>query len=134
MLLDSYFFGRCVFYQNVCVFTHTCPYVWTPSLICFFSSSANGNESTKYKGDHSPCVPSRVLHVRKVPIEVSEAEVISLGIPFGKVTNLLMLKSKNQVCFHAGVYNLLTKRSRMHVTQPAAVFTLRGWKLLKLIK
>ncbi|KAB5543859.1 hypothetical protein PHYPO_G00084480 [Pangasianodon hypophthalmus] len=59
-------------------------------------STANGNESTKYKGDRPPCGPSRVLHVRKVPIEVSEAEVISLGIPFGKVTNLLMLKSKNQ--------------------------------------
>ncbi|GAA6078438.1 polypyrimidine tract-binding protein 3 isoform X1, partial [Tachysurus ichikawai] len=57
----------------------------------------NGNESTKYKGDRPPCGPSRVLHVRKVPLEVSEAEVISLGIPFGKVTNLLMLKSKNQV-------------------------------------
>ncbi|XP_060764996.1 polypyrimidine tract-binding protein 3 isoform X1 [Neoarius graeffei] len=57
---------------------------------------ANGNESTTYKGDRTPCGPSRVLHVRKVPIEVSEAEVISLGIPFGKVTNLLMLKSKNQ--------------------------------------
>uniref|UniRef100_A0A8C2PSL3 Polypyrimidine tract binding protein 3 n=1 Tax=Cyprinus carpio TaxID=7962 RepID=A0A8C2PSL3_CYPCA len=49
-----------------------------------------------YKGERSPCGPSRVLHVRKVPIEVSEAEVISLGVPFGKVTNLLMLKGKNQ--------------------------------------
>uniref|UniRef100_A0A8B9HLJ4 Polypyrimidine tract binding protein 3 n=1 Tax=Astyanax mexicanus TaxID=7994 RepID=A0A8B9HLJ4_ASTMX len=58
-------------------------------------SAANGNESKTYKGDRS-CGPSRVLHVRKVPIEVSEAEVISLGIPFGKVTNLLMLKAKNQ--------------------------------------
>ncbi|XP_066507747.1 polypyrimidine tract-binding protein 3 isoform X2 [Hoplias malabaricus] len=59
-------------------------------------STANGNASKIYKGDRSPCGPSRVLHVRKVPIEVSEAEVISLGIPFGKVTNLLMLKGKNQ--------------------------------------
>ncbi|XP_062869979.1 polypyrimidine tract-binding protein 3 [Trichomycterus rosablanca] len=59
-------------------------------------STANGNESKTYKGDRTPCGPSRVLHVRKVPIEVSEAEVISLGIPFGKVTNLLMLKGKNQ--------------------------------------
>ncbi|KAA0703777.1 Polypyrimidine tract-binding protein 3 [Triplophysa tibetana] len=59
-------------------------------------STANGNDSKTYKGDRSPCAPSRVLHVRRVPIEVSEAEVISLGIPFGKVTNLLMLKGKNQ--------------------------------------
>lgn len=59
--------------------------------------AANGTDSKNYKGDRSPCVPSRVLHVRKVPIEVSEAEVVSLGVPFGKVTNLLMLKGKNQV-------------------------------------
>ncbi|XP_039615447.1 polypyrimidine tract-binding protein 3 isoform X1 [Polypterus senegalus] len=59
-------------------------------------SAANGNDSKKFKGDRSPCIPSRVLHIRKIPIEVSEAEVISLGLPFGKVTNLLMLKGKNQ--------------------------------------
>uniref|UniRef100_A0AAY4ADB6 Polypyrimidine tract-binding protein 1 n=1 Tax=Denticeps clupeoides TaxID=299321 RepID=A0AAY4ADB6_9TELE len=57
---------------------------------------ANGNESKAFKGDRSPCVPSRVIHIRKVPIEVSEAEVVLLGVPFGKVTNLLMLKGKNQ--------------------------------------
>ncbi|XP_066567125.1 polypyrimidine tract-binding protein 3 isoform X4 [Amia ocellicauda] len=59
-------------------------------------STANGNDSKKFKGDRSPCAPSRVLHVRKIPIEVTEAEIISLGVPFGKVTNLLMLKGKNQ--------------------------------------
>lgn len=59
--------------------------------------AANGTDSQTYKGERSPCDPSRVLHIRKVPIEVSEAEVVSLGVPFGKVTNLLMLKGKNQV-------------------------------------
>ncbi|XP_035246410.1 polypyrimidine tract-binding protein 3 isoform X1 [Anguilla anguilla] len=59
-------------------------------------STANGNDSTKFKGDRSPCGPSRVLHVRKIPFEVSEAEVVSLAVPFGKVSNLLMLKGKNQ--------------------------------------
>ncbi|XP_048874721.1 polypyrimidine tract-binding protein 3 [Brienomyrus brachyistius] len=59
-------------------------------------STANGNDSKKFKGDRSLCGPSRVLHVRKIPTEVSEAEIISLGIPFGRVTNLLMLKGKNQ--------------------------------------
>lgn len=61
------------------------------------SPAANGNDSRTFKGVRSPCGPSRVLHVRKVPIEVSEAEVVSLGVPFGKVTNLLLLKGKNQV-------------------------------------
>uniref|UniRef100_A0A8C9IR09 Polypyrimidine tract-binding protein 1 n=1 Tax=Piliocolobus tephrosceles TaxID=591936 RepID=A0A8C9IR09_9PRIM len=59
--------------------------------------SANGNDSKKFKGDsRSAGVPSRVIHIRKLPIDVTEGEVISLGLPFGKVTNLLMLKGKNQ--------------------------------------
>ncbi|XP_063259377.1 polypyrimidine tract-binding protein 1 isoform X3 [Prinia subflava] len=60
-------------------------------------SAANGNDSKKFKGDNrSAGIPSRVIHVRKLPSDVTEAEVISLGLPFGKVTNLLMLKGKNQ--------------------------------------
>ncbi|XP_068174941.1 polypyrimidine tract-binding protein 1b isoform X2 [Antennarius striatus] len=61
------------------------------------SSTANGNDSKKFKGDvRGPAVPSRVIHIRKLPHDISEAEVISLGLPFGDVTNLLMLKAKNQ--------------------------------------
>ncbi|XP_075681709.1 polypyrimidine tract-binding protein 3 isoform X2 [Rhinoderma darwinii] len=59
-------------------------------------ATANGNDSNKFKGDRSPCSPSRVIHIRKIPNDVSEADIISLGVPFGKVTNLLMLKSKSQ--------------------------------------
>ncbi|MED6288386.1 Polypyrimidine tract-binding protein 1, partial [Characodon lateralis] len=63
----------------------------------YIMNSANGNDSKKFKGDvRSPGVPSRVVHVRKLPNDINEAEVISLGLPFGKVTNLLMLKGKNQ--------------------------------------
>uniref|UniRef100_A0A8C2TIQ8 Polypyrimidine tract-binding protein 1 n=1 Tax=Coturnix japonica TaxID=93934 RepID=A0A8C2TIQ8_COTJA len=63
----------------------------------WFFFTANGNDSKKFKGDsRSAGVPSRVIHVRKLPSDVTEAEVISLGLPFGKVTNLLMLKGKNQ--------------------------------------
>uniref|UniRef100_A0A4W2HJA9 Polypyrimidine tract binding protein 3 n=1 Tax=Bos indicus x Bos taurus TaxID=30522 RepID=A0A4W2HJA9_BOBOX len=57
---------------------------------------ANGNDNKKFKGDRPLCSPSRVLHLRKIPSDVTEAEVISLGLPFGKVTNLLMLKGKSQ--------------------------------------
>ncbi|XP_062985247.1 polypyrimidine tract-binding protein 3 isoform X4 [Elgaria multicarinata webbii] len=59
-------------------------------------ATANGNDNKKFKGDRTPCSPSRVLHLRKIPNDVTEAEVISLGLPFGKVTNLLMLKGKSQ--------------------------------------
>jgi hypothetical protein len=33
-----------------------------------------------------------VIHIRNIPNEVSEAEIIHLGIPFGRVTNVLVLK------------------------------------------
>ncbi|XP_074524393.1 polypyrimidine tract-binding protein 1-like isoform X1 [Halichoeres trimaculatus] len=61
------------------------------------STTANGNDSKKFKGDiRGLGSPSRVIHIRKLPNDISEAEVISLGLPFGDVTNLLMLKAKNQ--------------------------------------
>uniref|UniRef100_A0A8C5DGD5 RRM domain-containing protein n=1 Tax=Gouania willdenowi TaxID=441366 RepID=A0A8C5DGD5_GOUWI len=64
------------------------------------SVTANGGDSKKQRLDESP--PSRVLHIRKLPNEVSETEVIALGLPFGKVTNILMLKGKNQAFLELG--------------------------------
>ncbi|CAB1326011.1 unnamed protein product [Coregonus sp. 'balchen'] len=52
--------------------------------------------------DRMESPPSRVLHIRKLPSEVSETEVIALGLPFGKVTNILMLKGKNQAFLELG--------------------------------
>lgn len=40
--------------------------------------------------------PSRVIHIRNIPNDSSESEVIQLGLPFGRVTNVLVLKGKNQ--------------------------------------
>ncbi|NWS42163.1 PTBP3 protein, partial [Probosciger aterrimus] len=54
------------------------------------------NDKKKFKADRSPCSPSRVLHIRQIPTDATEAEVISLGSPFGKVTNFLRLKQKYQ--------------------------------------
>uniref|UniRef100_A0A8C3A032 RRM domain-containing protein n=1 Tax=Cyclopterus lumpus TaxID=8103 RepID=A0A8C3A032_CYCLU len=62
--------------------------------------TANGSDSKKQRLEESP--PSRVLHIRKLPNEVSETEVIALGLPFGKVTNILMLKGKNQAFLELG--------------------------------
>lgn len=39
---------------------------------------------------------SKVIHIRNLPADATENEVIQLGLNFGKVTNLLMLKGKNQ--------------------------------------
>ncbi|XP_015211088.1 polypyrimidine tract-binding protein 2 isoform X4 [Lepisosteus oculatus] len=65
--------------------------------------TANGNDSKKLRvEDRMDCPPSRVLHIRKLPNEVTETEVIALGLPFGKVTNILMLKGKNQAFLELG--------------------------------
>uniref|UniRef100_A0A803Y0M2 Polypyrimidine tract binding protein 3 n=1 Tax=Meleagris gallopavo TaxID=9103 RepID=A0A803Y0M2_MELGA len=54
------------------------------------------NDSTKFKGVRLPCMPSRVLHLRQIPDDATEADVISLGLPFGKVTNVLILRGRSQ--------------------------------------
>ncbi|XP_078657078.1 polypyrimidine tract-binding protein 2-like isoform X9 [Branchiostoma floridae x Branchiostoma belcheri] len=40
--------------------------------------------------------PSKVIHVRNVAPDATEADIIQLGVPFGRVTNILLLKGKNQ--------------------------------------
>ncbi|KAH8241976.1 hypothetical protein KR038_009208, partial [Drosophila bunnanda] len=39
---------------------------------------------------------SKVIHLRNIPNESGESDVIALGLPFGRVTNVLVLKGKNQ--------------------------------------
>uniref|UniRef100_A0A1B6KHE4 RRM domain-containing protein n=1 Tax=Graphocephala atropunctata TaxID=36148 RepID=A0A1B6KHE4_9HEMI len=58
----------------------------------------NNNDAKKAKLDKSNggTKPSKVIHIRNIPNEVTEAEIIHLGIPFGRVTNVLVLKGKNQ--------------------------------------
>ncbi|XP_076300667.1 polypyrimidine tract-binding protein 1 heph isoform X6 [Lasioglossum baleicum] len=57
----------------------------------------NNNDAKKVKLDKSHNTkPSKVIHIRNIPNEVSDAEVVHLGAPFGRVTNVLVLKGKNQ--------------------------------------
>ncbi|CAB3375932.1 Hypothetical predicted protein [Cloeon dipterum] len=56
----------------------------------------NNNDAKKVKLDTKNQKPSKVIHIRNIPNEVTEAEIIHLGIPFGRVTNVLVLKGKNQ--------------------------------------
>ncbi|KAM8804147.1 retroelement silencing factor 1 isoform 2-T3 [Rhynchonycteris naso] len=59
------------------------------------ASIANGNDSKKFKGDnrHTDML-CKVTRIQKPPNDVTKGKVISLGLPFGKVTNLLMKKRK----------------------------------------
>ncbi|XP_071586314.1 polypyrimidine tract-binding protein 3 [Heliangelus exortis] len=56
----------------------------------------NGNKKKKFKRGGQPHSPSRVLHICQIPSRATESDIISLGLPFGKVTNILMLKGKKQ--------------------------------------
>ncbi|XP_067342201.1 polypyrimidine tract-binding protein 2-like isoform X4 [Channa argus] len=62
--------------------------------------ASNGSDNKKPRVEEAP--PSRVLHIRKLPNEASDTEVIALGLPFGKVTNILTLKGKNQAFLEMG--------------------------------
>jgi RNA recognition motif-containing protein len=60
----------------------------------------NNNESKKIKLALNP--PSRVVHIRNIPSDVNETEIVHLGIPFGRVSNVLVLKGKNQAFLEMG--------------------------------
>ncbi|XP_038172753.1 polypyrimidine tract-binding protein 1-like [Arvicola amphibius] len=60
-------------------------------------SAPRGNDSKRLKRDSRSFEdPSRVIHIHRLPSDVTEREVLCLALPFGKVSNLLFLKSKNQ--------------------------------------
>ncbi|KAK2887840.1 polypyrimidine tract-binding protein 3-like [Channa argus] len=52
--------------------------------------------------ERAQSVPSRVLHLRQLPADVSEQEVLTLALPFGQVNKLITLKAKNQAFIEMG--------------------------------
>lgn len=56
-----------------------------------------GEVQKEYKNVIKSQCRSRVVHLRNIPSDMTDVELIHLCIPFGKVTNFLLLKGKNQV-------------------------------------
>ncbi|CAL4114974.1 unnamed protein product, partial [Meganyctiphanes norvegica] len=56
----------------------------------------HNDESITKKVRLEPASPSCVVHIRQVPNEATEADIIQLAFRFGKVGNIIMLKGKNQ--------------------------------------
>ncbi|XP_041357364.1 polypyrimidine tract-binding protein 1-like isoform X4 [Gigantopelta aegis] len=55
------------------------------------------NDAKKVKLDENQLNgPSRVVHIRSLPHDVTETDIVQLGMPFGKMINVLLLKQKNQ--------------------------------------
>ncbi|CAG5895729.1 polypyrimidine tract-binding protein 2-like isoform 2-T2 [Menidia menidia] len=81
--------------------------------------ASNGNDSKKLRVEEA--APSRVIHIRKLPNEASDAEVIALGLPFGKVTNILTLKGKNQAFLEMGTEEAAVTMVNYYNTVPPHV-------------
>jgi hypothetical protein len=56
-------------------------------------SKINDTKGPEFVKEYSP---SRVIHIGNTPPEATEAEIVHLAIPFGQVTKVVVLKSKNQ--------------------------------------
>ncbi|XP_055586157.1 polypyrimidine tract-binding protein 2 isoform X5 [Uranotaenia lowii] len=65
--------------------------------------------------------PSRVVHIRNIPTESSEVDVMHLGVPFGRVTNVLVLKGKNQAFLEMADESAATSMVTMFTTTPPIV-------------
>ncbi|XP_011310456.1 polypyrimidine tract-binding protein 1 isoform X1 [Fopius arisanus] len=69
----------------------------------------NNNDAKKAKLDKSHNgKPSKVIHIRNISSDVVESEIIHLGMPFGRVTNVLVLKGKNQAFLEMADENAAT--------------------------
>lgn len=65
--------------------------------------------------------PSRVVHIRNIPNESSEVDVMHLGVPFGRVTNVLVLKGKNQAFLEMADETAATSMVTMFTATPPIV-------------
>ena len=60
-----------------------------------FDETSNGQFAKRPRvNEEQP--PSKVLHVRSLPPDTTEAELTQLAIPFGRVSGVLMLNNKGQ--------------------------------------
>lgn len=80
------------------------------------------NDAKKVKLDGGIITgPSRVVHIRNLPTEVAETDVVQLGMPFGKMTNVLLLKQKNQAFLEFSEENAAQNMVSYYSTQPAQI-------------
>jgi hypothetical protein len=52
--------------------------------------------TTTTTSNPSTTVKSRVVHVRNIPVDTTDADLIGLSMTFGRVTNCLILRGKSQ--------------------------------------
>lgn len=62
----------------------------------YYSGSVNNGAKKMKTESYASHQVSKVVHLRSLPTDVTDTEVIQLGMTFGRVVNVLMLKGKNQ--------------------------------------
>ena len=65
--------------------------------------------------------PSKVIHLRNLPENVTEKEVMMLGMPFGSVVNILLLRSKNQAFLEMADASNAATMLTYYATVPATI-------------
>ena len=60
------------------------------------TTSTSPNSVGLVSSQQNQLQPSRVIHVRGLPLDVSEQELMALCAPFGRVTQLVLLRNKQQ--------------------------------------
>ena len=71
---------------------------WGSCYVAFITSPFHSQP----RMDEAVVAPSKVLHLRNLPDSVTEKEVVLLGLPFGRVVNVLLLRQKNQAFLEMG--------------------------------
>jgi len=80
------------------LFTHARNYV---CRLCIYGASTPSTPSVvcQMRLSEEPSKPSRVLHLRGLPPDTTEAEITQLTTLFGITTNIILTRQKNQVGF-----------------------------------
>ncbi len=64
---------------------------------------------------------SKVLHIRNLPDNVSERDLIAFGLQFGSVTNVLLLRAKNQAFLEMVDSNTAAAMLSYYSNNPATI-------------
>ncbi len=71
--------------------------------------------------DEQPQIASKVLHLRNLPPDVTEGDVVALSTPFGHVVNVLLLKVKNQGFVELVDVGAASRMVNYYATVPACI-------------
>ena len=71
--------------------------------------------------DEQSILASKVLHLRNLPSDVTERELIMLATPFGQVVNILLLKVKNQGFIELGDVPAASRMVNYFASMPCSI-------------